>query len=175
VARLKDGRAIVAVSAKTADVMEGLDDLSEWSDEELEWGQRRDKRGRWPTNRPKVIARAIHDELVKRKMRHAYDLLRENVHAAVQVLIEIATDPDVNAETRLKAASEIMNRTLGKPAEQMHLEVDARPPWMQVLEASIVPATRTVATAASLQTDVVEGEVVEEELLDDTQPWDDDE
>ncbi len=142
-ARLKDGRAIVAVSAKTADVMEGLDDLSEWSDEELEWGQRRDKRGRWPTNRPKVIARAIHDELVKRKMRHAYDLLRENVHAAV--------------------------------AEQMHLEVDARPPWMQVLEASIVPATRTVATAASLQTDVVEGEVVEEELLDDTQPWDDDE
>ena len=50
---------------------------------------------------PKVIPKAIHDELVKRKMSAAYDLLADNVLKAVEVLVEVACDPKAEAGVRM--------------------------------------------------------------------------
>lgn len=109
--------------------------LSEWSEEELLRGRRRDVHGRWSGRPPKLVPRAVHDELVRRKMSEAHDLLRDNVVAATEVLVSLATDQDADAAVRLKAATTILDRVLGKAPERVELAVE--PPWATALQAAI--------------------------------------
>lgn len=117
-------------------ILSGEEDLSVWSEEELIRGQRRDKHGRWSGRPPKVIPKAIHDELVKRKMSQAYGLLRESIYDAVAVLVDVAQDEEADATVRLKAAEMILDRTMGKPTETMQLEVKNR--FQEVFEEVVV-------------------------------------
>ena len=81
--------------------------------------------GKWQGRPPKVVPKVVHDELVKRKMTKAYELLSESVLDAVQVLVDVARDKEADPNVRIKAATEILNRTVGKPKE--HLLVDLSP------------------------------------------------
>ena len=139
------------MSPTTVGVVNGTEDLSRWSDAELERGQKRDKNGRWPTKKPTIVARAVHDELVRRKMSRAYDLLRTNVYKAVEVLVSIATDKRADKAIRVKAATEILDRTLGKPTESMKLDIQGE--WASIVARAIVP----------IAGDVIEGEVIDPE------------
>src|SRR4051812_38504065 len=67
-------------------ILSGEADLSLWTEEELIRGQRRAANGRWMGRPPKVVPKAVHDELVKRKLSKAYDLLDESIYDAVAVL-----------------------------------------------------------------------------------------
>jgi hypothetical protein len=136
--RLADGRGIVAISPTSAGILAGEVDLSEWSDEELARGQRRDKHGRWSGRPPKVIPSEVHAEIVRRKMSEAYTLLRENTYKAVEVLVEVATDKKASPAVRVQAAEQILDRTLGKAVEHMKLDVDVMAPWQRLIANSIV-------------------------------------
>ncbi len=127
--------------------MNGEEDVSLWSDEELTRGQRKDKNGTWVGRPPTVVPKALHDELVRRKMSKAFELLRDNVVAATEVLIQLATDPSVDANVRLKAATTIMDRVLGKASERVELTAPEIPPWLQTIRGGIV-RTRAVAIEA---------------------------
>jgi hypothetical protein len=91
-ARLPDGRAFLSVSKTSADVLEGLDDLRDWDDEELRRGQRRSRNGNFHGNSPKLIPQKIVNERYRRTLASAQALFVENTVNAVAVLIEIATD-----------------------------------------------------------------------------------
>lgn len=119
-------------------ILNGTDDLSLWSEEELIRGQRRDKNGRWAGRPPKVVPRQVHDELVRRRMSEAYDLLRDNVVAATKVLVQIATDKKADATVRLKAATTILDRVLGKAPERIDVHAHGLPPWMEAMEEAVV-------------------------------------
>jgi hypothetical protein len=108
----------------TQRILNGTEDLSVWSEEELIRGVRRGKDGRF-RNKPKVIPHAVHAELVKRKMAKAYDLLRESTYDAVQVLVEVAKDENADTATRVKAAELILDRTLGKAPQHVSLDFQA--------------------------------------------------
>jgi hypothetical protein len=142
------------VSPTTAGIVNGQVDLSAWSDEELIRGQRRSKRGKWEGKPPQLVPKAIHDELVRRKMVKAYDLLKKSTYAAVKTLIEVATDRKADPAVRVKAAETILDRTLGRPTESMKLDVSGLEPWAKLIQASTV---NVVATE-----EPIEGEVVEE-------------
>jgi hypothetical protein len=160
---LQDGRGLIKVSPITAAIVNGQEDLSTWTDEELERGQKGDKNGRWPTKKPTIVARAVHDALTRHKMSKAHDLLRENTYKAVQVLVEVATDRAVDRAVRLKAAELILDRTMGKPMEKMRLDIASDSPFMQMIATAIVPRA---------QADVIEGEVIEEAVvLNDEEPF----
>lgn len=125
------GRATMAI-------LEGTEDLSLWTEEELLRGQRKAKNGRWVGPRPKVVPTAVHQELVQRRMLNAHTLLGENLVKAVQVLVDIATDKRADAAVRVKAANTIIERVLGKVPERVHLAPDEKPAFMKAIEAGIV-------------------------------------
>lgn len=148
----RDGTSSMQVSRTTTAILTGREDLSEWSDEELERGQRRGKDGKF-RKPPTVIAKAVHDELVKRRMSRAYDLLRASTYDAVQVLVEVAKDENADTGVRVKAAELILDRTLGKAPQHVTLDVNA--PWQKLMAQAIVSSVEE-------EEDVVDGEVVED-------------
>ncbi len=175
--RGKDDRATLRIGAVNTAIMRGEMDLTAWSDEELLRGQQKNKNGQWTGRPPSVVPTAVHQELARRRMSKAYELLRENVVGAVEVAAEVMTNKEVDNGTRLKAAELIINRVLGKLPEHVTLEVaqQEEPAFKRILSTALVmvPTLKDAeALGAGQDGDVVEGELVEDEVLDDTVPWD---
>ncbi len=147
-------------------ILQGDDDLSSWDEEELIRGQRRNKRGRFPNNPPKIVPKALHDELVKRKLTKAYDLLNESIYDAVAILIDIAKDERTDASVRLKAVKEILDRTIGKQPIRLKIEPNR---MAEAFQAMLVPDEES--TASLPQRSMREGEhfddVVDAEVVED--------
>jgi 5-hydroxyisourate hydrolase-like protein (transthyretin family) len=118
---------------------------------------------------------AIHAELVKRRMAKAYDLLRTNARRAVAVLVEVATDKKASPAVRVQAATEILDRTLGRPTERMELDVDVMKPWQRLIAGAVVtmrdgrlmPIVGTDAQAEAAEREALEGKVLEAEASDE--------
>ncbi len=137
-------------------IVSGKEDLSSWTNEELERGMKRDRNGRF--RRPsEMIARQVHDALVRRKMRKAYNLLRESTYDAVRTLREIVDDRDADAGVRVKAAELILDRTLGKAPQTVEITADL--PFQRMIAAAIV-GTEEQASEAS---EVIDAEIVEDD------------
>jgi hypothetical protein len=129
-------RALVRVGHGTTKVLIGMDDLSEWDEEELTRGRRRDKNGHFNGRDPVVIPKAVHDEVVKRTLKNAQSILRENLTAAVQMLTLLSTDPQVEPKDRLKAIEMIMTRVMGKEPVTVRVEGEAK--WQVALQGAIM-------------------------------------
>lgn len=139
--------ARVGVGKTNLAILNGELDLSVWSEEELTRGQRRAANGKFMGRPPKVVPKAVHDELVKRKQTKAYDLLNVSLFDAVAVLVEIATDKEADKDVRLKAAVEILNRTMGKPTQEMKVQLATK--FEEAFEAMLVPDDDYVLEAES--------------------------
>ena len=113
----------VPVGRTTMSILDGSMDLTAWSDEELMRGQRRSKRGTWEGRPPRLVPKAIHDELVRRKMSKAHDILRDSIVRAAEVLREILDDKNADAAVRLKAAGMLLDRGLGKATERVEISL----------------------------------------------------
>lgn len=135
---ISDKRAVVRLGKQNTRIITGQEDLSVWSKEELERGQRKDRNGRWQGKAPLVVPKAIHDELVKRTLSEAQELMRSNLTAAVEALVDIAKGEDVEEKDRLKAIGMIMDRVMGKTPEKIELSAE-KPKWVEALEGAIVP------------------------------------
>jgi hypothetical protein len=129
-------RALVRCGKGSTDVLIGKDDLSEWDEEELRRGRKRDKDGGWRGRDPVIVPKAIHDELVKRTLNKANKMLIDNLENAVVVLTELVMDPKVDAKDRVKAIDMIMNRAMGR--EPQKLEVKGEAKWQAAITHSIV-------------------------------------
>lgn len=139
----------VRVGQSTAAILAGDEDVSQWDDEELIRGQRRNKNGRWGGRPPKVVPTAVHKELTRRRMSEAYRLLQSNLVEATNVLIDLATDPDVESSVRLKAATTIMERVMGKTPERVELSAVERKPWEDAVQGGIVRIPRAAIEATA--------------------------
>ncbi len=127
--------AKIRVGGATARILAGDEDVRAWDDEELLRGHRRDKNGTWVGRPPKVVPKMVHDELVRRKLRKAYELLADSVEAAVRVLVEIATDPQAEPAVRVKAATTILDKAL--PPKPVDVHLTHEPKWQLALEGGI--------------------------------------
>ena len=116
-------------------ILAGDEDVRAWDDEELLRGQRRDRNGKWGGRPPKVVPKVVHDELVRRKLRKAYELLADSVEAAVRVLVEIATDDQADPAVRVKAATTILDKAL--PPKPVDVHLTHEPKWQVALEGGI--------------------------------------
>lgn len=141
-------------------ILTGEDDLSTWDEEELIRGQLRNKHGKWPNNPPKIVPKAVHDELVKRKLTKAYDLLNESIYEAVEILIDIAHDEDVDASVRLKAVKEILDRTIGKQPIAVLIEPSK---LEKAFNAMLIPEDPPSLAPSGQHGDIVDAEVVDDE------------
>lgn len=163
----KDQR--ISIGRTNARILSGEEDLSIWSDEELRRGQRKSKRGRWEGRGPAIVPKKLHDELVKRTLDEAAQVLRDNVVDAVTLLGTVVRDKEASNGDRLKAAEMIMKHTL--PREPIAVSVEVRTPFMEMLEGSVasldgdtVAVANTTEYLSRIQQD---HEVVTGELVDD--------
>ena len=112
-------------------ILKGDADLSLWSDEELRRGQRKDRNGNWGGRPPKVVPKAIHDELVRRTYDEASAVLRDSLVDAVTLFRTIVQDPDADPAVRLKAATTIVDRVMGRAPMTVHFDVE--PLWAKAI------------------------------------------
>lgn len=141
-------KAEVRVGQANAAILAGAEDLSLWTEEELLRGTRKDKNGKWSGRPPKIVPKAVHQELVQRRMLDAHSLLGENLVKAVQVLVDIASDKRADAAVRVKAASLIMDRVLGKVPDKVMLTEDPEPTWAKAIRAGMVQSLIPTAIPA---------------------------
>jgi hypothetical protein len=133
------GRMLLTVSKNTGDIIDGIEDLSSWSDEELARGQRRSKNGNFVGKPPNVVPRAVHDEIVRRRMDKAYELLRTATYDAVALLHDVVTDLVAPLPERLKAAQLILDRTLPKNEKlNVNVGIEPTPKFIEALQAGII-------------------------------------
>ncbi len=163
--------------AETRAILRGDEDLSEWTDRELEYGTRKLPNGYWPP-KPRTIASAVHDELVKRKLRQAVELVRVSTPRAIKLLVQILDDDEATNRDRIKAAEVILDRALGKAPEHVNLSLaGAIPAWQRMIKDAVLVGTEEQARALppkrveneadddegdEAEDDVIEGEIVEE-------------
>ena len=140
----------VNASPTTAMILSGELDVSSWSDEELRRGQRRDRNGKWGGRPPKVIPKAIHDELVRRTYDEAHKILQDSLVAAVTLFATIVRDVKADPVVRLKAASIIVERVMGK--EPMKINITTQAKWQAAITHSIVsmPAVDLLALESQI-------------------------
>jgi len=156
--RMKDGRALVAVSSRTADVLDGIEDLSAWDDEELLRGQRRSKNGNFVGRPPEVVPQVIHVEMTKRRMSKAYELLKVSTLDAVELLHSVINDIDAPLPERLKAAQLVLDRTLPKSENlNVNLGIADPPKFLAAIESAL-----TIVTSDS-DPDILDAEVIEDD------------
>jgi hypothetical protein len=132
-------RALIRMGKASTDVMLGLDDLSEWDEEELRRGRKRAVRkgkANFYGPDPVAVPKQCMDELARRITQQAQELMRDSLVEAVRVLTEMAKDPSFEAKDRVKAIEMIMNRTMGK--DPVKLEAHVELPWMAALKGGIV-------------------------------------
>ncbi|MFT3854163.1 MAG: hypothetical protein QM733_15685 [Ilumatobacteraceae bacterium] len=93
------------------------------------------------------MAKAIHDELVRRTLGEANELLRDSLVDAVKLLRTIINDDDADMSVRLKAAGMVMDRVLPKTPIAIDVAV-VKKGWEIALEAAIVPVSDVIDTDA---------------------------
>jgi hypothetical protein len=135
--RIADGRALATVSPTTASVLDGTDDLSDWDDEEIRRGQRRNRKGGFSGRPPKLVPQRLHAERHRRTLTRAHELFTANTEKAVQVLVDIATDATAPHSDRVKAASLILDRVLGRAPQAIEVAM-REPKFLSVIRAATI-------------------------------------
>lgn len=130
------GKALVKLDRGTTAVLIGLDHVEDWDDEELRRGRRRDANGLFTGRNPQVVAKAVHDEQVRRTLATANQLLLENTEAAVKVLADIMKDTKADNKDRLTAIKMITDRAMGK--EPINVNIGQEAKWQVAITQSIV-------------------------------------
>ena len=156
----------IQVGITNAAILDGTDKLELWDEEELIRGQRKGRNGKFQGRPPKMVPKALHDELVKRKLSKAYALLNESIVDAVLVLREVVTDDEAEYSDRIKAATLIMDRVMGRAPER--IIVESEPPWAAALRNALVfPGPGEHGGIISSGEDFIDADVIDEDDRDE--------
>lgn len=189
----RDGRALVTVSPDSAAILNGEVDISQWDDEELAYGRRRDKNERFSGKPPVLIPTECVRELNRRKLFETNSIIRNACTDAATYLAAVTRGEETPVAGRIKATEIILDRFMGKPKERIEMEHDIKEPaWIGVMRRALSidgqpvsehPITRDAvaasytrpipATSRAVEEDdgIIDAELVED---DDEILWDDD-
>jgi hypothetical protein len=124
----------LTVNPRTADILEGIEDLTSWDDEELLRGQRRNSKGIFCGRPPKVVPQEVHAERVRRTMSRAFNLLKESSYDAVKLLRNVVNDERAPVPYRIEAARLILDRVVPK---SLNLAVTTEPKWLAAIRGGL--------------------------------------
>lgn len=134
----KGPRAHIELGVGQTAILLGQEDLSTWDIEELRQGRKRSKQGKFEGRPPKVLAREVYLELVRRVLEEAEQAILDLVLPAIEQLGKIIEGESLDKEDaiRLKAIQEVLNRVLGRPEQKVALTADTKP--YQKVERSLI-------------------------------------
>ena len=112
-----------------------------------------------------MVPRAIHEELNRRKFEEAGRILKRSLKDGAEALRKVIVSDTTSDSDRLKAIELLFDRVLGKAPQHVSLDVgtdDQPSPWMKVVAQAVVGSVEQAKALMAGQSDVVDGEVVEE-------------
>lgn len=143
------------VTGRVAQLMRGEITIDDLSDEELRRGQLADKNGVFRGKPSSMVPRAMHDEMVRRLLSRGTEKFRHDYFTAIDTMIEIMTDTEVEASVRLKAADTLITRVAGKPIEKVELSVEVKP-WEQVAKGILRTVPKELGELTNIEGDDIE-------------------
>lgn len=127
------GQALtVHVTGRMKQLIEGTISVDDLDDEELQRGQVKDQNGRFTGSKSDMVPRKLHDEMMRRILKRGAEKWRTDYFAAIDAVVGIMKDEDLDANIRLKAADMVLNRVAGKAIEKVELSVEVKP-WEHML------------------------------------------
>lgn len=121
--KLQVGKATVELLAN--------EDYSDWEDEELLAGRRRNSRGHWVGKSPKVVPLKLLQELNRRSAAKGVLKLTVSLNEAIDYICEVAAGRAVPDKDRIHACEVVMNRVLGMQQQRVELTTEADNPYAQ--------------------------------------------
>lgn len=176
-----DGRAEVRLSQNTTALVKAAEDgeldLSDWDDEELLRGRRRDKNGTFGDRPPKLVPRVLYLEWKKRVFQQVERGLGERARECAVELARMALGEVEYDAGRQSALESVLDRTVGKPVERQQVSAE-----VNVSRAEQIMDAVTISTHDSVDefyeawgNDQPPGtahdeDIVDAELVDDEPP-----
>jgi len=155
-----DGKqGLVRVGPEEIKIITGKMDFSTWSDEELIRGAKGKKR------RPSIIPAEVHQELARRIVNRIQHQFFAELAYAVKEHFKMIKDTTglVPPQVKLRAIEMLYDRVLGKPKENVTLELGGEmAAWQKLVAEAIVPSIEQIKELQG-RDDVVDGEIVEDE------------
>lgn len=105
-----------------------------------------------------VIPLGARRELIRKELKEAQDLLRENLMSAIETIADIMNGADTDDATRLKAANIILERVLGKAPQ--HVTIDTQ-------DGKMADAFRVMLVPTEKQVEENDPGIVDAEVLED--------
>ena len=114
-------------------LMQGDINVEDLDDEELAKGMCRNPDGSFPRRQPELIPKMMYDRMQRELFARADEGLRESLLEAVTSIANIATDGQVDAGQRFKAATWLFERLRGKTPDVV--QVSQQKPYETVLDS----------------------------------------
>lgn len=124
-ARAKDAKyqALPTAGDKWAMLLSGTLTVKDMDDEELKRCKFRSKDGSF-VGAPRMIPSHIAAAITNERIRRVRNMFEEALPAAVQSLVDIASDTDIKESDRIKAAQIIVERVMGKAEQSLNLKAE---------------------------------------------------
>lgn len=117
----------IIVGESVAAVMRGEIDVSQWDAEELRRGRKRASDGTFRGRPTRMIPREVYDELRRRTAHEFYEMVRQELIPAMEVVVAMARGDEPADATRLKACEQIIERFVGKAPERVTVTATRQP------------------------------------------------
>jgi hypothetical protein len=143
----------------------GLIGVQDLDDEELRSGRCRNEFGRIPKveGKTQTMPRDMYEAMIVEHEQRTDQKLRENLDAAIDVMVGIMGDDTAEPKDRMDAAKYIFERIKGKTPERVHIATGEKAPWEEVF-AGVARITKQ--RSEMLKQGVIDAEVVEQPTVD---------
>ncbi len=140
-------------------LMTGEIEIEDLDDEELAKGMCRNEDGTFPKRQPEFVPKSMYDRMTRELFKRSDDALREGLVDAVQSMVAMTQDGDVDEKLRVDITKWIFERLRGKVPDVV--QVTQEKPYEVVL-THIHRGPRPVTPQAETPDAVVEGSVESE-------------
>lgn len=115
----------VRLRGRYAQLIAGTLTVEDLDDEELAQGRLRAKDGTFSGRPPSVVPAELVQAMRREWLSRAEAKLREALHSkGIGVLVELAGNDQIDPAVRLRAAEKIIERTMGKVPDRVHLAAE---------------------------------------------------
>lgn len=130
----KAPRKKVKMARSVSAVLDGEINIEDLTVEELVRGQIKGKDGQFHRP-PNFVPREFHQRCMRELLKRGDALFRESYLDAIQVLVDIAKNPELDEGARIRAANMVIERVAGKTPEK--IEVAVTDPWQSLVEGIV--------------------------------------
>ncbi len=119
-------RKRVSVNTRMEAFLAGNISLDEMDEEEIRRGEFRALDGTFRGRPVDIVPRKFHEELVRLTINRMNEKFRQDLEPMQEILRDIASNPRLSADARMKSAIYLIERVLGKVPEKTIVEATVK-------------------------------------------------